>query len=96
MKFSLVTISFFVSVLLATHMSRTSDTCPRQVPEQYKHIQPGNVVAAYFASWDIYGKHKYDVTDMYPFIRGNEINSKVNGFLNIFSFSKPSDNFTFC
>ena len=26
-----------------------------------------------------------DVTDMYPFIRGNEINNKVKGFLSNFS-----------
>ena len=30
-----------------------------------------------------------DVTDMYPFIRGGEINNKVKGFLTNFSFSKP-------
>jgi len=30
-----------------------------------------------------------DVSDMFPFIRGNEINNKVKGFLTNFSFPKP-------
>ena len=44
----------------------------------------------YNKGWEVfYDSMSDDVTDMYPFIRGQEINSKVGGFLNNFSFSKP-------
>lgn len=44
----------------------------------------------YNKGWEVfYDSMSDDVTDMYPFIRGNEINSKVKGFLLNFSFSKP-------
>lgn len=44
----------------------------------------------YNKGWEVfYDSMSDDVTDMYPFIRGGEINNKVKGFLNNFSFSKP-------
>ena len=44
----------------------------------------------YNKGWEIfYDSMKDDVSDMYPFIRGGEINNKVKGFLTNFSFSKP-------
>ena len=44
----------------------------------------------YNKGWEIfYDSMQDDVTDMYPFIRGGDINNKVKGFLNNFSFSKP-------
>jgi len=44
----------------------------------------------YNKGWDIfYDSMKDDVTDMYPFIRGQAINKKVEEFLSSFSFSKP-------
>jgi len=44
----------------------------------------------YNKGWDtFYDSMSDDVTDMYPFIRGGEINNKVKGFLSNFSFSKP-------
>jgi len=44
----------------------------------------------YNKGWDtFYDSMSDDVTDMYPFIRGNDINKKTEGFLNNFSFSKP-------
>jgi len=44
----------------------------------------------YNKGWEVfYDSMSDDVTDMYPFIRGNDINKKAKGFLNNFSFSKP-------
>jgi len=44
----------------------------------------------YNKGWEVfYDSMADDVTDMYPFIRGGDINSKVKGFLTSFSFSKP-------
>jgi arylsulfatase A-like enzyme len=44
----------------------------------------------YNKGWEVfYDSMSDDVTDMYPFIRGNDINKKTEGFLNNFSFSKP-------
>ena len=44
----------------------------------------------YNKGWEVfYDSMSDDVTDIYPFIRGNEINNKVKGFLSNFSFSKP-------
>ncbi len=44
----------------------------------------------YNKGWEIfYDSMQDDVSDMFPFIRGNEINNKVKGFLTNFSFSKP-------
>ena len=63
MKFSLVTISFFIFMLCVTHALLLGD-CPQPVPVQYEHVKPGKVVAAYFASWDKYGMYK--VSDIEP------------------------------
>ncbi len=57
MKFSLITISFFIFVLCAAHALLLGE-CPQPVPTQYEHVKPGSVVAAYFASWDKYGMYK--------------------------------------
>ena len=44
----------------------------------------------YNKGWEIfYDSMQDDVSDMYPFIRGGDINKKVKGFLTNFSFSKP-------
>jgi len=44
----------------------------------------------YNKGWEIfYDSMQDDVSDMFPFIRGAEINNKVGGFLTNFSFSKP-------
>lgn len=44
----------------------------------------------YNRGWDtFYDSMSDDVTDMYPFIRGEGINKKVESFLSNFSFSKP-------
>jgi arylsulfatase A-like enzyme len=53
-----------------------------------------NAYLSYFFSynkgWEVfYDSMSDDVSDMYPFIRGGDINDKVKGFLNNFSFSKP-------
>lgn len=63
MKFSVVSISFFVFVLCAAHALLKAE-CPQPVPTQYEHVKPGKIVAAYFASWDKYGMYK--VCDIEP------------------------------
>ncbi len=66
MKFSIVSVSLLISILFFTHASHSSQSCPAAVPEKYAHVKPGNVAAAYFAGWDIYGQSKYTVKDLYP------------------------------
>lgn len=80
MKFSIVTISFFVMMLLLTHTWLVLGQCPQPVPQQYAYVKPGNVVAAYFASWDKYGL--YQVADIEP------IAHKLTHV--IYAFAKPN------
>lgn len=51
-------------MLFITHALLVGQECPAPVPEQYAQVKPGNVVAAYFASWDKYGL--YRVADIEP------------------------------
>lgn len=64
MKFSIISIAFLISVLLLTNRGYADQICPLPVPQKYEHVQPGNVVAAYFANWDTYGPNKYRVQDV--------------------------------
>ncbi|HSW76293.1 MAG TPA: glycoside hydrolase family 18 protein [Candidatus Saccharimonadales bacterium] len=64
MRFSIVTTTFFLFVLFLTHAFCFSQVCPTPVPHRYAHVKPGNIVAAYFASWDKYGQYK--VADIEP------------------------------
>lgn len=66
MKFSIVSVCFLLSILFFTHKGYSQLTCPSPVPSQYQDAKPGNIVAAYFASWDTYGKNKYEVNDIEP------------------------------
>jgi len=65
MKFSMVTIGFFLMILFITHAFLVVSDCPSAVPEAYRHVVPGSVVAAYFGSWDKYGG-RYRVEDIEP------------------------------
>lgn len=67
MKFSMISISFFLVILFLTHAFVIVPECPTPVPAQYKSLKPGKVVAAYFASWDKYGRYK--VADIEPIAR---------------------------
>lgn len=64
MRFSIITISFFLLVLFTVHTFLVVGQCPAPVPERYRNVQPGDVVAAYFAGWDKYGQYK--VADIEP------------------------------
>lgn len=35
--------------------------CPTPVPEEYRNVQEGSVVAAYFGNWDVYGENHYQI-----------------------------------
>lgn len=65
MRFSVVTISFFLMILFVTHAFLVVSDCPAAVPVAYSNVQPGNVVAAYFGSWDKYGG-RYQIEDIEP------------------------------
>lgn len=88
MKFSIITISFLMFVFLLTHIVQPNNLCPARVPDQYSHVKPGKVVAAYFASWDTYGENKYKVEDMYP------IAHKLTHV--IYAFAKPNPQTGMC
>lgn len=56
-----------------------ADVCPAPVPHRYSHVPAGNIVAAYFGSWDKYGEYK--VSDIEP------IASTLTHI--IYAFAKP-------
>ncbi|MBP7854657.1 glycoside hydrolase family 18 protein, partial [Candidatus Babeliales bacterium] len=65
MKISIFFVSFFLFMLCLTHMLFIhADVCPKPIPNRYSQIQPGNIVAAYFGSWDKYGNYK--ISDIEP------------------------------
>lgn len=35
--------------------------CPSPLPKQYRHVQAGNIVSAYFGNWDVYGGNHYQI-----------------------------------
>lgn len=80
MKFSFITISFFLFVLLVTHAFFIVTECPAPIPDAYAAVKPGNVVAAYFAGWDKYGQ--YQVSNIEP------IASVLTHI--IYAFAKPN------
>jgi chitinase len=79
MKFSMVTIGFFLFVLFITHALFISANCPQPVPVRFAKVKPGKIVAAYFASWDKYGQYK--IADIEP------IASTLTHL--IYAFAKP-------
>lgn len=87
MKFSIITISFLVSVLFLIHMTLPA-SCPVPLPAQYEHVKPGNIVAAYFLGTDIYRKVPYDVDNIYP------IAHKLTHL--IYAFAKPDPKTSSC
>ncbi len=58
MKFSVITISFFLLVLLLAHSLLVVTQCPSPVPDAFAQVRPGNVVAAYFGGWDAYTNYQ--------------------------------------
>lgn len=88
MRFSIITISFLMSVFMLTRMTQSSVVCPVPVPEQFANVQPGNIVAAYFASWDGYGDNKYTVEDMHA------IGHKLTHVM--YAFAKPNSQTGMC
>ncbi len=86
MKFSMVTISFFLFVLCMTHLLFLNPQCPQPVPDCYAKIKPGNIVAAYFGSWDKYGQYK--IADIEPIA---DILTHI-----IYAFAKPDVQFAQC
>lgn len=83
MRFSIVLISFFFMMLcFSQRVMRAQNVCPKPIPSEYSDIKPGNIVAAYFTSWDTYGQNKYDVSDIYP------VAHKLTHI--IYAFAKPN------
>jgi len=64
MRFSVITVGFFLMILFITHTFLVIGQCPAPVPTEYEKVLPGNIVAAYFAGWDKYGQ--YQVADIEP------------------------------
>lgn len=77
MKFSIVAISFLLFILFFTHITQYAG--PSVQPNNRKQKE---VVAAYFAGWDIYGKNAYRVENIYP------IAHKLTHI--IYAFAKPN------
>lgn len=63
MRFSIISISFFIILLVTMHTFFITAECPAPVPVAYQHVRPGKVVAAYFGGWDKY-RADYKVEDI--------------------------------
>jgi chitinase len=81
MRFSIISISFFLVILITMHAFFVVAECPTGVPVAYEHVRPGRVVAAYFGGWDKY-QADYNVEDI----------EKVADVLThvIYAFAKPN------
>jgi chitinase len=71
---------------LITALVQASDqVCPSPLPKQYKNVQAGEVVSAYFGNWDVYGGNHYQIDRIaavadklthlvYGFMKPDEVN----------------------
>ncbi len=59
MKFNVYVIIAMFMMVHQVHAS--NEICPSPLPKQYKHVQAGHVVAAYFGNWDVYGANHYQI-----------------------------------
>ncbi|MBI2345032.1 glycoside hydrolase family 18 protein [Candidatus Dependentiae bacterium] len=87
MKFSIISISFFIILLVTMHTFFVTAQCPTPVPIAYEHVRPGKVVAAYFGGWDKYHA-TYNVENI----------EKVADVLThiIYAFAKPNSKTGLC
>lgn len=81
MKFSIVAITFLLSALFFTHVAHMS-AFSAGFSHHNNSSKPKEIVAAYFAGWDIYGKNPYNVESIYP------IAHKLTHI--IYAFAKPN------
>ncbi|MBI2353021.1 glycoside hydrolase family 18 protein [Candidatus Dependentiae bacterium] len=77
MRFSLIAVSFLVSILFLIHTALPKSFVPRKKIKQDKEV-----VAAYFAGWDTCSKNPYCVEDM------DQIAPKLTHV--IYAFAKPN------
>lgn len=87
MRLSLLSMSFFLVVLVVIHTIFLGAKCPSfDIPVAYQHVRSGKVVAAYFGCWDKYSCN-YQVEDiekvadtlthvLYAFAKPNELTAK--------------------
>ena len=76
---------YFTIFLLLSLMqvSASNQVCPTPLPQEYQHLQPGHVVAAYFGNWDVYGANHYKID------RIAAVADKITHL--IYGFFKPDD-----
>ena len=82
MRLSLLSIIFFLVVLVTMHTFFLNSKCPSfDMPVEYQHVRSGKVVAAYFGCWDKYACN-YKVEDI----------EKIADTLThiIYAFAKPN------
>lgn len=88
MRLSLLSVTFFLVVLVFIHTVFLISECPSfDMPVAYQHVRPGKVVAAYFGGWDKYSSN-YDVSDI----------EKVAHVIThvIYAFAKPNSQTATC
>ncbi len=65
MKFTENKIIVFLIIgaccLITALMQASGQVCPSPLPKQYENVQAGNIVAAYFGNWDVYGGNHYQI-----------------------------------
>lgn len=78
-------IKIFLIVMMMHQLSASDQVCPSPLPQEYKNIKAGSVVAAYFGNWDVYGANHYQIEKIesvadqlthliYGFMKPDEVN----------------------
>lgn len=57
-------IAAFISMIFMQSVYASDQICPTPLPKQYKNLQPGNMVSAYVANWDMYGAASHKIEDI--------------------------------
>lgn len=58
-------LGFFLCASMSNILMGSQQVCPTPLPEKYRNLEPGNVFAAYFTSWNVYSS-KYTVENIVP------------------------------
>lgn len=48
-------------IMMMQQVYASDQLCPSPLPKKYQHAQAGNIVSAYFGSWDVYGTNHYQI-----------------------------------
>lgn len=62
----IATIVLTISALSIDARAVSNKICPTPLPQQYQHLDAGEMLSAYVANWDVYGPNKYNIENIEP------------------------------